>query len=164
MATDIHYGASEEALMLVRENLATCLCDNGRKDDAVAMLRMIYAKSLALGDSEENTFGRGLNLAISLKCMGSYTEAKSFLREQLPKARDALGAEDCTYIKLRATYAQTLYFDNGASRDDVVEASTILEELVSTTRRVLGPSHPLAQGIMKNMMEARMKLLSLGAV
>ena len=38
-----------------------------------------------------------LNLSVSLKITQRYTEARSFLREQLPNARRALGAEDTVH-------------------------------------------------------------------
>ena len=89
---------------------------------------------------------------------GRFTEAKSFLREQLPKARRALGADHDTVIQLRWQHADALRLSDGASREDVVEAVTLLEELSRTTRQIYGTSHPLANDIRITLGWARQKL------
>ena len=96
-----------------------------------------------------------LNLSWSLKETGRYTEAKSFLRKQLPKARRALGVDHDTVIRFRYLYADTLRLDGDASREDLVEAVTLLEELSRTTRRIYGTSHPLANDIRNTLGWAR---------
>ena len=71
-----------------------------------------------------------------------YKECKSFLREQLPEMRRTLGEKHELYEKMRCNYASLLFNDTGSSRDELVEAVGILEELTLTARRVYGPSHP----------------------
>ena len=88
-----------------------------------------------------------LNLSWSLNETGRYTEAKSFLREQLPKARRVLGVDHEIVIQMRWQHADALRLSDGASREDVVEAVTLLEELSRTTQRIYGTSHPLATNI-----------------
>ena len=85
------------------------------------------------------------------------------MREQLPKARRALGAENDTFLRLRGLYANALRDDHGSSRDDVVEAETIFEELASTTRRVYGEFHPFAKLIQHELMDAQEKLAAFDA-
>ena len=53
--------------------------------------------------------------------------------------------------------------DDRASRDDVVEAVTIHEELASTTRRVYGEFHPFAKLIQHELMDAQEKLAAFDA-
>ena len=74
-------------------------------------------------------------------------EAKSFLRKQLPAAQRALGADHDTVIHLRWIYADSLRTDAGASREDLVEAVTLLDELSRTTQRIYGPAHPLTYNL-----------------
>ena len=85
------------------------------------------------------------------------------MREQLPKARRALGAENDTFLRLRGLYANALRDDHGSSRDDVVEAVTIFEELSSTARRIYGESHPFAKLIQHELMDAQEKLAAFDA-
>ena len=68
-----------------------------------------------------------LALSKSLLDAKRFTEAKSLLRERLSEARRALGAEADVVLHLHWNYAATLYSDDGASRDDVIEALAILE-------------------------------------
>ena len=46
------------------------------------------------------------------------------------------------YEKMRCNYASLLFNDTESSRDELVEAVAIFEELTLTARRVYGPSHP----------------------
>ena len=91
-----------------------------------------------------------------------YEEAKSFLGEQLPKARRALGPEARDVLKLRLNYAAALFSVEGASRDDVAESVTILEELESTVRRVYGPEYPFTKSLRSTLKHSRLKLAAFG--
>ena len=104
-----------------------------------------------------------VNLSVSLQATQRYTEATSLLREQLPKARRALGAENDTFLRLRGLYASALGGDDCASRDDVVEAVTIFEELASTTRRIYGEFHPFAKLIQNDLERVRENLATFDA-
>jgi len=160
-ATEKRVGALEEDILHTKANLAVCYSCLGRDEEALALRREIYARSLALGLSDH--FSDVLNLAVSLKVTQRYTEARSFMREQLPKARRALGAENDAFLRLRGIYANALRDDHGSSRDDVVEAVTIFEELASTTRRVYGEFHPFAKLIQHELMDAQEKLAAFDA-
>jgi len=145
-------------MLHVKGNIAACYSSLGQNEEALALRREIYARSLALGISSH--FIDVVNLSVSLQKTQRHTEAKFFLREQLPKARRALGTEDNVFLRLRGIYASTLLWgaDDRASRDDVVEAVTIHEELASTTRRVYGEFHPFAKLIKKELAHAQAKL------
>ena len=71
-----------------------------------------------------------------------------------------LGAEHDIYLKLRRTYASVLFRNHGASREDLEEAVTITEELVLTTRRVYGPTHPMTDSAQTGLRLARSQLAS----
>ena len=103
-----------------------------------------------------------LNLSKSLLDTHRHTEARSFLREQLPKARRALGPADDTLFKLRWNYALSLC-DTGASREDVLEATTLLEELSSTTRRIYGPANPFAEMVQRAFVASQKALAHVDA-
>ena len=57
-------------------------------------------------------------------------------------------------------YAQALFLNDRASRDDVVESIAIHEELAATARRVLGPAYPLTTSIQDTFAQARERLAS----
>ena len=58
------------------------------------------------------------------------------------KCRRALDPADHHTIFVRQTYAEALYSDARASRADILEAVTILEDVVRANRRILGANHP----------------------
>ena len=60
----------------------------------------------------------------------SYTEATSFLRQQIREATRELGAENSNTLKLCATLAQTFYTDPRSSPDKLREAVEIMERTV----------------------------------
>ena len=59
------------------------------------------------------------------------------------------------YLKLRWAYSQSLYQNDGASRDDLAEAVAVLGEVSSTTRRVYGTSHPTTKDIQNHLKNAQ---------
>ena len=124
------------------------------------MRREVYARSGQLSSTipDDVMFLRVLNLAVSLRTTERFTEAKSFLHEQLPKARRVLGEGHHTTLKMRWLYAETLYKDDGATLDDLREAVTTHEETERTARRVFGGQHPLTMGIEHELQCARAAL------
>ena len=156
-------GEEEVDMLHVKANIAVCYSSLGRDEEALALRRELYARSLALGFSGSGHFIDVVNLSVSLQATQRFTEATSLLREQLPKARRALGAENDTFLRLRGLYASALGGDDCASRDDVVEAVTIFEELASTTRRIYGEFHPFAKLIQNDLERVRENLATFDA-
>ena len=58
----------------------------------------------------------------------------------------------------RWIYAQTLYFNAGATLDDLREAVTTLEDSERIARRVFGGEHPLTTGLTESLGAVRAKL------
>ena len=95
------------------------------------------------------------NYALSLNELKRFEEAKPLLRRTIPVARRVLEDGNDTMLKMRWTYAQTLYKDDGATLDDVREAVTTLEDTGRIARRVLGGAHPTTTGIEDHLRVAR---------
>ena len=55
-------------------------------------------------------------------------------------------------------YARALHDDPAATRDDLREAATTLEDAERTARRVFGGAHPLTVDIESNLRDARAAL------
>ena len=148
----------EEDILVTQSNLALCYEGLGRREEAIRLHHQVYADSVRLGLASSTTLEYALSLCATVVYAGRYTEAKSLLCKLLPEARRDLGVEDDTYIRLRATYGQALLECDEASRDDVVEAMAIFEELSTTIRRIYGTAHPFMPRIQADIEEARKKL------
>ena len=74
-------------------------------------------------------------------------------------ARRILGESNEVTLKMRSSYAEALYRDDGATFDDLREAVTTLEEAERTARRVLGGAHPITKGIEVELQNARVALV-----
>jgi hypothetical protein len=59
---------------------------------------------------------------------------------------------------MRCIYAQSLFWNDDATLDDLHEAVTTLEDLKRTARRVFGGQHPTTAGIEKDLLDARAAL------
>ena len=55
----------------------------------------------------------------------------------------------------RSRSTQNLYYDKGATLDDLLEAVTTLEETTRITRGKLGGAHPLTAAIERDLQKAR---------
>ena len=151
-------GASEGEILVAQTNNANCLYDLGRKDEAVAIERVVYSRKKKLwGETRRSTLVSGNNLVCSLNRMGQYAEAKTLARKLVSQCRRARGPEDGLTLSLRQAYAETLYKTPTASRADVLQAVTILEDVAKTLRRVFGTHHPLTLDALADLERARMK-------
>jgi len=123
------------------------------------MLRDVYSGNLRLnGEEHEETLLAALNYADALISLERFEEAKALLRRTVPVARQVLGENHEDTLRLRATYAGALYYDRGATLDDIREGVTTLENVERTTRRVLGGAHPFTGGIENDLRNARATL------
>ena len=148
LATKRRIGASENQLLVVQTNLAITYKRLGRSDQALRMNRDVYSGHLKLqGEEHVHTLTAALNYAASLIDLQRSEEAKSLLRKMMPVARRVLGETNDLTIRMRCSYAGTLYKDKGATLDDLRESVTTLEDLDRTARRVLGGEHPLTRRI-----------------
>ena len=136
-------GASEDAILFVRSNLANTYQMLGRHEEALSMRRDAYSRRLRLhGEEQEETLRAASNYAVSLADLQRFKEAKSLMRKTMPMARRVLGESHDLTLKIRKIYADALYRDDGATLDDVCEAVETLEQLEQTSRRVFGRAHP----------------------
>ena len=76
----------------------------------------------------------------------------------MPVARRVLGENDILTLKMRWAYAHTLYYGEGATVDDVREATTTLEETERVARRVFGGAYPLTVQIESYLRKVRAAL------
>ena len=100
------------------------------------------------------------NCAVSLNGLQRFDEAKSLLRKTIPVARRVVGENHDLTLTMRWIYARALYYDEGATLDDLRNAVTILEDTEQTARRVLGGTHPMTTGIEDDL---RLSLAQLSA-
>ena len=87
-----------------------------------------------------------------------FEEAKSRLRKMVPLTRRVLGESHDTTLRMRWTYARSLYEDPAATLDDLREAVTTLEDAGRIARRVLGAAHPTATELERLLPHARAEL------
>ena len=151
----------EVAFLDSKSEMANLYNDIGRYEEALELHREVYAKSKSLGAPD--SFKYANNLATSLLACKLYEEGKSFLRARIPEATRELGPEHVSVLFLRINYASILGGE-GRSRDDLVEAVALLEELSSTARRVFGTAHPTTMTINRNLKISRLQLASLTAL
>ena len=101
---------------------------------------------------------RILFYASSLNGLERFEEAKALLRKTIPVARRVLGENNENTLKLRWLYAEALFNDDGATLDDLREAVTTLEDVVTIARRVLGGAHPVVSTMEESLRDARAAL------
>jgi tetratricopeptide (TPR) repeat protein len=141
-------GADEETILVVQGNIATIYAKLGRFEEATRIKREVYSGYLKLnGEEDEKTLLAANNYAGSLLRLERFKETKKLLRKTVPVARRVLGDSNDTTLRMRANYNVALVNANCSTLDDIREAVETLEEIVRTTRRVLGGSHPVTEDI-----------------
>jgi len=152
-------GDSEENILVLQSNLATTYDQLGRREEALRVRQNVYSGRLRLdGEDHQMTLNAANNYAASLNSLKRRGEAKSLLLKTMPVARRVLGENDILTLKMRWAYAHTLYYGEGATVDDVREATTTLEETERVARRVFGGAYPLTVQIESYLRKARAAL------
>ena len=131
----------------------------GRKQESLGVYREIYAKAVELhGKSDERTFAATNNLSSCLKRGGHIAEAITLLRQGIPEAKNALGAENDITLSLCQALAQCLCDEHGASPEQIREAVALLESTLRTSQRVFGRAHPTTKRLEGDLAIARLML------
>ena len=76
----------------------------------------------------------------------------------MPVARRVIGENVELSLKMRWTFAKTLYVNDSAKLDDIREAVTTIEDVERTARRVFGGSHPRTVRTEASLRDARAML------
>ena len=151
-------GASDAVILSVQGNLASIYQMRGR-DEALPMRRTVYFGTLKLfGEEHITTLREATSYAVFLKRLKYFEEAKLLLRKKLPVARRAVGESDSITLTMRWVYAEALYKDADATRDDLRESVTTLEETERAARRVFGGAHPTSVAIESHLRDSRAAL------
>ena len=107
------------------------------------------------GEENDRTLGAAYNYVISLVNLDRFKEAKLLLRTTVPIARRVFGEGKELTLRMRWLSAEALYKADGATLDDLCEAVATLEDTARIARRVLGPSHPTTEDIVRDLQLAR---------
>ena len=136
----------------VRRQQALELSRRRRRPVAHREQRDIYSGWLRLkGEENRYTICAANNYAWGLFRLGRFEEARSLMRKTIPVALRVLGESDSLKLTMRKIFAMALYEDPAATRGDLREAMTTLEEIERTARRMLGGAHPLVTAIERNL-------------
>ena len=85
-------------------------------------------------------------------------EVKSFLKNEIPRARRVLGESHDTTFTMRWVYAEALCKDEGATVNDLREGVETLEDTARMARRALGGAHPITGWIEDELRNSRAAL------
>ena len=159
LATLRRLGESEENILACQGNLANTYDLLGRHEEALRIERDVHAGSLRLyGEEDERTLSAGYNYAVTLIEEERFEEAKLLLRRVMPLALRVLGDSSELRLRIRWRCARVLYKDPAATLDDLREAVTAIDDLVSDSRRVVGGAHPLHGSLERDLARARAAL------
>ena len=148
-------GASEDSILIALGNLANSYQKLGRRTEALNMYRDVYSGWLEFGGEEDrSTLIAAINYANCLISLEHFKEAKALMRKAMPVAQRVLGESQVTTLKMRMVYAKALYYDPGATLNNLREAVTTLEETARIARRVFGGAHPNTEGIVGELQKA----------
>jgi tetratricopeptide (TPR) repeat protein len=157
------HGAPEEAILITQTNLANTYGALGHFEKSRSMKRNVYSGYLKLyGEEHPRTLHAANNYAASLIHLQRIEEAKALLRKVIPVTRRVLGESDELMLRMRYGYAASIYFDAGATLDDLREAVTTLEDTTRIAQRVFGASHPTTTGHEESLQNARAALAARG--
>ena len=149
----------EHNTLITQGNLALTYKSLGRLEPALQINRDVFIGLLKLlGAEHRDTLREADNYGSLLLRLERYGEASKLLRKLAPVARRVLGESDETTLRMRWTFGEALYKDDGATLEDLREAMTTLEETARIARRVLGGAHPLTSAIEEDLLKTQATL------
>ena len=86
-----------------------------------------------------------MNLANSLIKLDLFAEATALANETLPTARRICGDMHDVTLGLRYMFPRSIVLNPDATQEDLRGAKEEAEDLLRTTRRIYGQSHPRVQ-------------------
>jgi len=110
------------------------------------------------GTEHRETLIAANNYASELVAAERFGEAKALMCNSIPVARRVLGESDHLLFRMRWVYGEALCRDDRATRCDLREGVTTLEEIERTARRRLGSAHPLIKMAEAALQHVRAKL------
>ena len=141
--TERYWSRDENAVLAAKANLASCLANVGRHEEALRLRRDVYARSSILhGSASDDALLDAANLASSLIVSQAFDEVIPFLRERILVANQAFGPDHVRALDLAAFLSEALRLNPDATRADLSESESILVNVLQRQRRVLGPAHP----------------------
>lgn len=131
-------GGDPDDLGGARTNLALLFQDQGRLDEASALLQAeLDSMRRRLGDDHPETLDAMLNLASLHVQANSLEAAERLQRECLERRRATLGAEDRKTLRAMGALAAILRLNGRAD-----ECRELLRDALASQRRTLGNAHP----------------------
>ena len=151
-------------IITLRGNISVSLGKLGRREEALSIKRECYQYLVDReGKKGERAIYQAFNIAADLNQLKRYTEATSFLRDQIPLATRMLGKDHEITLKFQKLYAKTLFAPpDGPWSEDKVRAHGLMEAFTRSARRVLGPAHPETRHGEK-LLETMTKILALSS-
>ena len=103
------------------------------------------------GRTADTTLNSAHNISeILVETPSSVAECIQLVEEQIPLARQHLDADDTLTQELRLVLGRAL-----AASGDVARALTVLDDVYSQMRRILGDAHPRTNEAHQRLLEAR---------
>ena len=114
-----YWPRNEETIVGIHGDIASCLGNLGRRDEALNLQREVHARRMDInGVSHERTILSGIFLVCRMMNLKLYDEATSLVRDQLlPAARQSLGADDDLMLKLNYQRVKALANNPKHTRD-----------------------------------------------
>ena len=145
-----------ETKLVAQNNLAGTYYKLGRLEQALSLQRDVYSVWVKVyGGEHQQTLRAANNYADSLRSLRRYAEVKSLLRKTIPAARRVFEDSKEITLRMRWTFAQTLYEDPAATLDDLREAVSTNEDAERTARRVMGGANPITLVLESVLRQAR---------
>ena len=133
--------APEMSVLRTKASFAICYKNLGRKEEALAMFREVYAEEKALYGIEDRALWTAVNLSSVMYELGRIEEARSFLSEHVGVARRELGPDHAVTLNLLENYALSIA-DTHKSIKEVCEAVEMLGSVMNARQRIFGNGHP----------------------
>ena len=123
-----------------------------------SMTWLLRSAAAQHGVMNENTVRVAMNLGRCLNACRRFDEATVFLRQEIATAKRALGPGHVLITAMADQFGDSVLKRDQASRDELLEAETLLVDAKKVAARVFGANHGYVAHIVDNLRDVRAKL------
>ena len=142
----------------ILSEIANCELSLGRVEKALDMFRMTHGAFKSTHGDGVGTVREAANLGRCLNACGHFDEATVFMRQEIATAKRALGPGHVLITAMADAFADSVLKRDQASRDELLEAETLLVDASKVADRIYGANQGYALHFKDSLRDVRAKL------
>ena len=148
-----------QSIIRAEGHYGNALLTFSRDNEALPILRSVHEKRVALlGPRDRDSIGAANSIVLALTNLDRFAEARAVSRQNLTFAREDLGRNDDTWLRVAGAFSRAVLNDNECPAAELREMSKVMDDTSRAARLMLGATHPVARQLEIDLARVRARL------